>query len=78
MKPLPQPPRTRFGAPHLELHRLALVQAPEPVGKQVTLRRRTAGQAAGQWGRWRAWCTNTSSPPSLRVMNPVEWVRARA
>ena len=42
MKPLPQPPRTRFGAPHLELHRLALVQAPEPVGKQVTLRRRTA------------------------------------
>ena len=42
MKPLAEPPRTRFGAAHLELHRLALVQAPEPVGKQVTLRRRTA------------------------------------
>jgi hypothetical protein len=35
-------PRTRFGAAHLELNRLALVQAAEPVGKQVTLRRQTA------------------------------------
>ena len=58
VEPRPSSARTRVGAPHLELHRLPFMQAPKPLGKQVTLRGQTAsevpGHKAGQWGHGRA------------------------